>query len=642
MAKPTIKPIPAFDATSSTLIGFVWNGNTAYNNRIIIYDAESQEAIYDHTYGSNYYALNHTIPANTLKNGHKYAVQIEVIDINGVHSTLSDKLYFWTSKTPVITITNINDGDVINSSSLLIKAFYEDALTEDLVFIRYHLYDINKTLLLETDEDRNCPLTHTFKALENNTSYYIRITALTVHDMVVDTGYLLVTISYRNPNSYARLYTENDPTTGFVHYKSNIVVISPEKEDYTYDIGYIDLTQTDQNASFIVKTPSSVSTKMVMHYYDNTGHEVHLTTEKSDEGLVAQNYNSVKMIRLYGSVSGKNAINFGESNPLSCIKSGNLIINDNLFEYPISSLELRSLPITAPDYYEIDTHGNRHVVVNVGAHTFSSKDVPIIYDTTSEGFVTYFDLDGKKGVFPEDLYCDGIPVNLSNQTSIVMDPDTGYVKIIWRSGSNVTSVETLATYFSEHTVSVFFPLKNPTTILLDTMRLHDAINHVTLRYSENFSIPGDATSFVFKMKKCRKTAEVFKVAKGDQISFLVSSRVNEDDDFRLKLTVYGKSGSNYTLYSDSIKCDYSSVVYVAIKRENGIYGLYVTTDISDEEAAGLWLMDQTPRYNLKPYDLWMNLGEDPVYVDTISKMVVYQPHKPQDAEEYTIWIGDEE
>lgn len=47
MAKPIVNKITPFDAEMDKEIGFTWNGSQSYANRLIIYNADSMEKIYD-------------------------------------------------------------------------------------------------------------------------------------------------------------------------------------------------------------------------------------------------------------------------------------------------------------------------------------------------------------------------------------------------------------------------------------------------------------------------------------------------------------------------------------------------------------------------------------------------------------------
>ena len=95
MAKPQINKINPLDATKDNIISMSYVGNMPYSNRIVIYDATTLAVLYDNTSTNTNYSIEHTIPANTLTNGKKYAIQGQVFDINGNASALSDKAYFY-------------------------------------------------------------------------------------------------------------------------------------------------------------------------------------------------------------------------------------------------------------------------------------------------------------------------------------------------------------------------------------------------------------------------------------------------------------------------------------------------------------------------------------------------------------------
>lgn len=66
MAKPVILRVNPFDANKDYEITLSWMGNRAHANRIIIYDNETNEVVFDDMVSS--FSLKHTIPAYTLKN----------------------------------------------------------------------------------------------------------------------------------------------------------------------------------------------------------------------------------------------------------------------------------------------------------------------------------------------------------------------------------------------------------------------------------------------------------------------------------------------------------------------------------------------------------------------------------------------
>lgn len=69
MAKPHVQKITPFDANKPYEISLSWAGNRAHANRILIYDNETNNLVFDDMVST--YTLKHTIPAYTLTNGKK-------------------------------------------------------------------------------------------------------------------------------------------------------------------------------------------------------------------------------------------------------------------------------------------------------------------------------------------------------------------------------------------------------------------------------------------------------------------------------------------------------------------------------------------------------------------------------------------
>ena len=151
MAKPIVNRTKPLDATQDNVVSMSYVGNLPYSNRIIIYDATTLALIYDDTTTNTNYTIEHTIPANTLTNGKKYAIQGQVFDINGNASALSDKVYFWCLATPLFYFSNVSDGDIINTASIFATLVYQQSDWEDINEYRYYLYDETKNLLLESE-----------------------------------------------------------------------------------------------------------------------------------------------------------------------------------------------------------------------------------------------------------------------------------------------------------------------------------------------------------------------------------------------------------------------------------------------------------------------------------------------------------
>ena len=271
MAKPIINKITSVDALQDYVVTMTYNGNQPYSNRLIVYDGNTMGVLYDETIES--FLLKHTIPANTLINGRKYAVQVQFFDIDGIASALSDKYYFWTLETPLFYFDGINNEDVIKSASLEVNVHYSQSNWEDVKSYKFSLYDATKNLLLESDTMYFAgTLSYVYRGLSNDTNYYIRCTGITERGIELDTGYVKIFAKYENSSLYSRIYAECDEYNGMVKYYTNLILIEPEVDDYEYDNGYINLidkTLTYKD-NFLVSGDFTMSIKLKNAYRETT------------------------------------------------------------------------------------------------------------------------------------------------------------------------------------------------------------------------------------------------------------------------------------------------------------------------------------------------------------------------------------
>ena len=271
MAKPIINKITSVDALQDYVVTMTYNGNQPYSNRIIIYDGTTLGIVFDETVDS--FLLKHTIPANTLVNGKKYAIQVQFFDIDGIASALSDKYYFWTLETPLFYFDGINNEDVIKSASLEVNVHYSQSNWEDVKSYKFSLYDATKNLLLESDTMYFAgTLSYVYRGLSNDTNYYIRCTGITERGIELDTGYVKIFAKYENSSLYSRIYAECDEYNGMVKYYTNLILIEPEEDNYEYDNGYINLidkTLTYKD-NFLVSGDFTMSIKLKNAYRETT------------------------------------------------------------------------------------------------------------------------------------------------------------------------------------------------------------------------------------------------------------------------------------------------------------------------------------------------------------------------------------
>lgn len=241
MARPIINKIKPFDSTKDYEITLSWLGNRAHANRIIIYDNETNNVVFDDTVSS--FALTHTIPAHTLENSKKYVIEAQTYDVENIPSAMSNKVLFFTFTTPDFYFENLEDNPVIDNSSYTAFVHYYSEDWEDISKYKFYLYDSSKKQLLESNEmtdDQN--ICYTYKGLDNNTVYYIRCVGITVNGMEIDTGYTEITVKFENPNDYARIYAAPIPKQGCIQVSSNLIIIQYNGTDeFDYIDGMIDL-----------------------------------------------------------------------------------------------------------------------------------------------------------------------------------------------------------------------------------------------------------------------------------------------------------------------------------------------------------------------------------------------------------------
>ncbi|MCM1536539.1 MAG: hypothetical protein NC126_11525 [Clostridium sp.] len=241
MAKPIIQKIQPFDAEKDHEILLSWLGNRAYANRIIIYDNETNDIVFDDTVST--FALRHTIPAHTLTNGKKYVIQAQTYDVENIASPLSDKVLFHTFVTPEFYFSNIPENGKVTGASFQASVYYYSPDWEDISVYKFYLYDSTGKLLLESNSMTDpFSVSYTYRGLENNTVYRIRCTGVTVNGMEIDTGYVEIMVKYENPNTYSRIYAAAVPSQGCVQVASNLIIIRYNGTDsFEYADGMIHL-----------------------------------------------------------------------------------------------------------------------------------------------------------------------------------------------------------------------------------------------------------------------------------------------------------------------------------------------------------------------------------------------------------------
>lgn len=250
--KPIVNKITPFDSEFDNEFSFNWDGAMSHANRLIIYDSKTMDVVYDKKIHTS--TLTHILPKKTLENGLKWIAQFQTFDVDDKASDLSDKVLFYTFKTPqfyfyemadAYNIKELEYGKTITTSSYQSAVYYLQENYEDLQSYKFYLYDGTKTQLLESETMySSSSIRYHYKGLENHTLYYFRCIGITANGMDVDTGYVQIYTDYEEEAHYGVLYAENDAEHGYIKYHTNIVVIQYNgTKKFKYIDGLIDLRE---------------------------------------------------------------------------------------------------------------------------------------------------------------------------------------------------------------------------------------------------------------------------------------------------------------------------------------------------------------------------------------------------------------
>lgn len=245
LTQPIINPISAFDATRPHNISFVVIGGAqVIANRLVIRDNQTGSEVYNKMQSTM--KLEHTIPANTLKNGGYYNAVIYTIDSGNNESTASTAVPFYCYSQPVLTIDNIPATETIRNGTYKFTGSYLQQEDELLNSYQYTLYDSNKDILSQTSliyYESDTSLSYTFVGMSNDTSYYVELSGETVNGTKITSGLKYFTVRYIQPASFAICDLVNNCENGYIQISSNIVAIDG-KSNPTPPI-YIDDKEVD-------------------------------------------------------------------------------------------------------------------------------------------------------------------------------------------------------------------------------------------------------------------------------------------------------------------------------------------------------------------------------------------------------------
>lgn len=221
----TIYKILPFDAAVGTTIKFNWTGNQALKNRCIIKNNDTGEVVYDQTIVTR--ELSHTllVSQSSLENGVKYSAYITVFDKDNNESDIqSIGTQFLCLKTPTFQLS-VTEGQVIESTSAAFILNYTQENNEDINSWSITIYDLTRSEIATSGMKYDTVnMAYTFSGFSNKTEYYVRGQGETVNGMLLDTGYIRISIDYSVQDVFMLLEATNLSQTGTIHVKANIVV----------------------------------------------------------------------------------------------------------------------------------------------------------------------------------------------------------------------------------------------------------------------------------------------------------------------------------------------------------------------------------------------------------------------------------
>ncbi|EXG87861.1 hypothetical protein K413DRAFT_4762 [Clostridium sp. ASBs410] len=232
---PIIHPIEPFDSSVGTEIKFTWQGNQIYKVRCIVKNNETGATVYDHTQNTmkqSYVVL----PNSGLINGTYYVSYITVFDINNNESNLQDiGTPFYCFSKPKFNLS-VSDGEIIQTSAYKVGLNYSQAQGESLDSYSFTLYTYQKTVISSSGDIYNTSdMSYVISGLENGRQYYLRATGKTLHGITLDTGFILITVSYTIAQVFNTLELNNKAESGAIEIKSNIVsAIGLSEKDVVY------------------------------------------------------------------------------------------------------------------------------------------------------------------------------------------------------------------------------------------------------------------------------------------------------------------------------------------------------------------------------------------------------------------------
>lgn len=235
LTTPILYQLPAFDANNEQIFTFNAIGGTqVLGNILTIRNNATNAVVYQKEVTS--YAFQHKLPERTLVNGLQYNAVIQTV--NGSEtSTASAPILFNCYTTPVISILNMPENNVIPNSAYQFNMQYVQIQGELLSQYQVNLYNISGNLQSTSGviyvDDTNPPpylFNYEFTGFNDGSVYNLEVLGQTVNQTAITTGKIEITVKYEEPNLFALISLENNMCEGYITIKSNMVDILGKAE----------------------------------------------------------------------------------------------------------------------------------------------------------------------------------------------------------------------------------------------------------------------------------------------------------------------------------------------------------------------------------------------------------------------------
>lgn len=171
----------------------VVGGDLVVKNRLFIQNIANNDTVYDQEQVT--YSLQHNVSSGILTNGATYKARVMTYNQKEETSEWSEWLIFTVYSNPVVTFTNLGDGN-ITSQSYIFTASYSQAESLKMRNYRFLLYDSNENLISESGVLTDKEIKYEVSNFENENNYFVEFRATSMSNATATTGLKAIHVQY--------------------------------------------------------------------------------------------------------------------------------------------------------------------------------------------------------------------------------------------------------------------------------------------------------------------------------------------------------------------------------------------------------------------------------------------------------------